>query len=128
MFDSDPEERRRKLYETLTSKPSRRLGLGVMDQTAITLCEENDIPVVVFNIGRDGNIVDALRGRNVGTRRELGRALRRAEARETRRGRRARSFALFFKRGFARRTRDFLAHRILAKHRETRMTLTRLYV
>ena len=70
------------MYETLACDETvRRLGLGVMDQTAITLCEENDIPVVVFNIGRDGNIVDALRGRNVGTRvGELGRA------RETRRG------------------------------------------
>jgi uridylate kinase len=69
VFDSDPAKNAdAKLYETLTYETVRRLGLGVMDQTAITLCEENDIPVVVFNIGRDGNIVDALRGRNVGTR------------------------------------------------------------
>lgn len=68
VFDSDPKKNAdAKLYKTLTYETVRRLGLGVMDQTAITLCEENDIPVVVFNIARDGNIVNALRGRSVGT-------------------------------------------------------------
>ena len=68
VFDSDPKKNANaKLYKTLTYETVRRLGLGVMDQTAITLCEENDIPVVVFNIAHDGNIVNALRGCSVGT-------------------------------------------------------------
>ena len=38
-----------------------------MDLTAITLCQENDIPVVVFNLNKQGNIASALRGNKVGT-------------------------------------------------------------
>lgn len=68
IFDSDPKKNPdAKLYKTLTYKTVRHENLAVMDQTAITLCEENDIPVVVFNISRDGNIVKALRGGSVGT-------------------------------------------------------------
>ena len=58
----------RKLYESLTYETVQRLGLGVMDLTAITLCQENDIPVVVFNLNKRGNIASALRGNKVGTR------------------------------------------------------------
>jgi len=68
VFDSDPKKNKNaKLYKELTYETVRRLGLAVMDQTAITLCEENDIPVVVFNISRERNIVNALRGCSVGT-------------------------------------------------------------
>ncbi|CEG00385.1 Uridylate kinase [Ostreococcus tauri] len=68
VFDSDPKKNKNaKLYKELTYETVRRLGLAVMDQTAITLCEENDIPVVVFNISKERNIVKALRGCSVGT-------------------------------------------------------------
>ena len=42
-------------------------GLKVMDSTAISLCMDNDLPIIVFNITTDGNIVRALRGERVGT-------------------------------------------------------------
>ena len=43
-------------------------NLEVMDETAITLCKENNIPVVVFNLTRPGNIVAALMGNSeIGT-------------------------------------------------------------
>ena len=45
-----------------------RQELGVMDTTAVTLCAENSIPVVVFNLFTEGNIKRAIRGENVGTR------------------------------------------------------------
>lgn len=68
VYDSDPRtDPDAKLYESLTYETVQRLGLGVMDLTAITLCQENDIPVVVFNIKQEGNIVRALRGNSVGT-------------------------------------------------------------
>jgi uridylate kinase len=38
-----------------------------MDQTAITLCKENSLPVIVLNIQRRGAVVRALRGDRVGT-------------------------------------------------------------
>ncbi len=41
--------------------------LGVMDGTAITLCMENEIPVVVFDLFRDGNLGRVLAGENIGT-------------------------------------------------------------
>lgn len=68
VYDSDPRTNpEAKLYESLTYETVQRLGLGVMDLTAITLCQENDIPVVVFNLHKEGNILSALRGNNVGT-------------------------------------------------------------
>jgi hypothetical protein len=46
-----------------------RQELGAMDTTAVTLCAENNIPVVVFNLFRPGNIRRAIRGaEEVGTR------------------------------------------------------------
>jgi uridylate kinase len=41
--------------------------LRVMDATAISLCRENKIPVRVFNLGRKGNIRDAVCGKSIGT-------------------------------------------------------------
>jgi len=68
VYDSDPRTNpAAKLYESLTYETVQRLGLGVMDLTAITLCQENDIPIVVFNLNKEGNIVSALRGNKIGT-------------------------------------------------------------
>lgn len=68
VYDADPRrDANATLYESLTYETVQRLGLGVMDLTAITLCQENDIPVVVFNLNKEGNIVSALRGNKVGT-------------------------------------------------------------
>ena len=41
--------------------------LGVMDSTAASLCKDNRIPIIVFNINIDGNIRKAVLGENVGT-------------------------------------------------------------
>ena len=68
VYNADPRrDANATLYESLTYETVQRLGLGVMDLTAITLCQENDIPVVVFNLNKEGNIVSALRGNKVGT-------------------------------------------------------------
>ncbi len=42
-------------------------GLKVMDSTAITLCMENELPIVVFDLQRPGNVQSILRGGNLGT-------------------------------------------------------------
>ncbi len=42
-------------------------NLQVMDETAITLCKENNIPVLVFNVMERGNVLRAAMGHNVGT-------------------------------------------------------------
>ena len=42
--------------------------IGVMDSTAIALCKDNKIPIVVFNIFEPGNIAKAISGNQIGSR------------------------------------------------------------
>ena len=60
----DPSARR---FESLSYQKVLELSLGVMDLTAITLCQENSIPIIVFNLARDGALEQVLRGEAVGT-------------------------------------------------------------
>jgi len=69
IYDSDPKKNpSAKLYHTVSYEEVHQKQLRVMDLTAITLCMERKIPVVVFNLKRDGNIARVLRGEDVGTR------------------------------------------------------------
>lgn len=43
------------------------MGLRVMDSTAITMCREHDVPIVVFDMTKPGNIIRAVRGDSIGT-------------------------------------------------------------
>lgn len=54
-------------YETLTFDQVLRDDLRVMDLTAFTMCRENAIPVLVFDVMEEGNIVRAMAGEPVGT-------------------------------------------------------------
>lgn len=54
-------------YEEVSYRDVIARELGVMDQTAITLCKENRLPVIVLNIHRDGAVAAALRGEPIGT-------------------------------------------------------------
>jgi uridylate kinase len=54
-------------YEQLTFDEALRLDLRFMDQSAIALCRENDLPIRVFDMGVRGNILKAVRGETVGT-------------------------------------------------------------
>ena len=68
VYDSDPKKNpQAKKYQTLTFDKAIADGLGVMDMTAFTLCKENDVPIVVFNINRDGELRRVVEGENVGT-------------------------------------------------------------
>ena len=60
----DPDAER---FDELTYMDVLRLELKVMDSTAITLAMDNNLPIIVFNIETDGNIVRALAGEHVGT-------------------------------------------------------------
>jgi uridylate kinase len=44
------------------------LGLKVMDATAISLCKDNDLPIIVFNLNQKGNIKRAVLGEAIGTK------------------------------------------------------------
>ncbi|KAL2551511.1 Amino acid kinase family protein [Forsythia ovata] len=68
VFDDDPRSNpNARLLNTLTYQDVTSKELSVMDMTAITLCQENNIPVVVFNINKPGNISKAIMGERVGT-------------------------------------------------------------
>ena len=55
------------MYESLSYRDVIGGELGVMDQTAITLCKENQLPLIVLNIHKPGAVAAALRGERVGT-------------------------------------------------------------
>ncbi|MFL5558936.1 MAG: UMP kinase, partial [Gemmatimonadaceae bacterium] len=60
----DPDAKR---YESISYRDVMVNELGVMDQTAITLCKENKLPIIVLNIHRHGEVAKALLGERVGT-------------------------------------------------------------
>ena len=67
VYDSDPETNSdAKLYPSISYLDVLQQGLKVMDSTAITLCMDNRLPIVVFNL-KQGNIVRVLSGEDVGT-------------------------------------------------------------
>ncbi|KAK8948409.1 hypothetical protein KSP39_PZI005906 [Platanthera zijinensis] len=79
VYDEDPKTHpNARLLHTLSYQDVTSKDLSVMDMTAITLCQENDIPVVVFNLNKPGNITKAIFGEKVGT--FIGRASERAAA------------------------------------------------
>jgi uridylate kinase len=60
----DPDAKR---YDTLSYREVMVSELGVMDQTAVTLCKENNLPLIVLNIHHEGAVASAVRGERVGT-------------------------------------------------------------
>jgi len=56
-----------KMIESLTYQDVLQQNLKIMDPAAISLCRENNIPIVVLNIFKEGNITLAIEGRRVGT-------------------------------------------------------------
>lgn len=68
VYDKDPVKHRdAKKFDFLDLKTMIDLGLEVMDQTALTLCRENKIPIIVFDITKEGNLSKVLAGEKVGT-------------------------------------------------------------
>jgi uridylate kinase len=54
-------------YKELTYMEVLKKGLAVMDSTAVTLCMDNDLPIVVFNVRQKGNIKKVIEGKGIGT-------------------------------------------------------------
>ncbi|GBD07584.1 Uridylate kinase [bacterium HR21] len=68
IYDADPEKvATARRYERISSREVLEKGLRVMDLTAITLCQENRLPILVFNINRRGNLLRLLAGEPVAT-------------------------------------------------------------
>lgn len=68
VYDSDPKLNPRAVkFESLEYIEVLKRGLTVMDATAISLCMENGLPILVFDFGREGNIRRAVLGEPIGT-------------------------------------------------------------
>ena len=69
VYDRDPQQFPDAIrYEKLTFQEVLSREIAVMDSTAIALCKDNNIPIVVFNLFEPGNIIRAAAGESVGSR------------------------------------------------------------
>jgi uridylate kinase len=68
VYTADPhKDPKAKKFEFLTYMDVLKNRLKVMDATAISLCMDNNLPIIVFNLKKEGNIVRAIRGEHIGT-------------------------------------------------------------
>lgn len=68
IYDSDPEKNENAVkYDHVPFAQVIHMGLSVMDMTAFTLCQENNVPIVVFNINQPGNLIKVAQGDKLGT-------------------------------------------------------------
>lgn len=68
IYDSDPKTNpNAKMFEQITFKDILAKDLKVMDSTAASLCKDNKLQLIVFNMNKNGNIVKAVRGEKIGT-------------------------------------------------------------
>jgi uridylate kinase len=68
VYNKDPEKYKDAVrFDTISFGKSIDLRLKIMDQTAFTLCQENMLPVIVFDMNRPGNLLRILTGEKVGT-------------------------------------------------------------
>ena len=68
IYTSDPEKDASAIkFENITFKEVMHKDLKVMDMTAFTLSEENDLPIIVFDMNKKGNLMKIVSGENVGT-------------------------------------------------------------
>jgi len=68
VYDKDPrKEKDAKFFEELTYLDVLKQGLKVMDATAVSLCMDNDLPIIVFNLKKEGNIKKVIMGEKIGT-------------------------------------------------------------
>jgi uridylate kinase len=69
IYDADPMKvAGAKQFSELTYMDVLRLGLKVMDSTAISLCKDNNLPIIVFNLNQHGNIRRVVLGEKIGSR------------------------------------------------------------
>ena len=68
IYDADPRQvSNATMFETISYLEMLKQGLKVMDATAISLCRENNLPIVVFNLNVHGNIKRVVQGEKVGS-------------------------------------------------------------
>jgi uridylate kinase len=69
VFDKDPlSNENAKMFKKISQKELMIKNLEVMDQTAASICQENKIDLLVFNLNKEGNMKKAIQGLEIGTR------------------------------------------------------------
>jgi uridylate kinase len=68
IYTADPEKvKDAAKYDSITYTEVYEKGLNIMDLTAFTLCRENKLPILVFNMNIPGNLLRIIKGENIGT-------------------------------------------------------------
>lgn len=68
VYSADPEkDPSAKRFSNLSFQQVYHMGLNVMDMTAFTLCQENGLPIIVFDMNKPGNLLNVLSDQTVGT-------------------------------------------------------------
>jgi uridylate kinase len=68
IYNTDPEKDKSAVkFNTITFKDVISKGLKVMDMTAFTLSEENKLPIIVFDMNTNGNLLKLISGEQIGT-------------------------------------------------------------
>ncbi len=68
VYTSDPEKDPGAIrYDELTFGEAIEKELRILDQTAFTMCKENDLPIIVFNMNKKGNLKKLVSGEKIGT-------------------------------------------------------------
>lgn len=68
VYDTDPKKNTQaKKFHKIRYLEALNLGIQVMDSTAISLCMDNKLPIIVFDLKKDGNIKKAVMGEHIGT-------------------------------------------------------------
>ena len=72
IYTADPEkDPSATKYDTVTFNEVYEKGLNVMDMTAFTLCNENKLPIIIFDMNKEGNLLKLVSGDNIGTKVEF---------------------------------------------------------
>jgi len=68
VYDSDPEKNENAIqYDTISFNDVIKKNLKIMDSTAFTLSQENNLPIIVFNMNKSGNLLNIINGEKIGT-------------------------------------------------------------
>jgi len=68
IYTADPEKDKTAVkYNSLSFDEAYKKNLKIMDLTAFTLCKENNLPIIVFNMNNMGNLMKVVSGENIGT-------------------------------------------------------------
>ena len=69
IYNEDPEKNKEAVkFESISFDEVLKKGLKVMDTTAFTLSQENKLPIIVFDMNTPGNLMNVVKGKNIGTR------------------------------------------------------------